>query len=380
MTLIPAFACDGGFVIHADSEENCGDFRRSVQKIIPQDMGRLRVIVAGSGIGVLIDSFTAKLKERLDSDSAADIQDVKRLMERRLPNFYSTDVANYPCADAEKLHKFIVAAFSPVDGKFAVWAAPYTTLIPVTSYELAGVEDKIYDHFAQRLYRPDMTFPQAILAGLYLLTVAEATSSFVRAPYQVAVVSSAGIELEEAHKVKALTERLAAYQKHVDALFLQCSDVSICLPDFEDLVEDFKKTASALHREHLDQRAAEMSIAELLTFDANPLRPIGHFTYNAEGKFSAIHDREEIAKLRHDFRDSKEFYEAMKNNFIVGQGQSHRLMACKTQSCDAGTFAGKLIRAENGTPIAVEGACPKCHQFQRQEFTQSSSQTSEQAR
>src|SRR5271170_1716962 len=149
VTLIPAWACNGGFVIHADSEENCGDFRRSVQKNVPQDMGRLRVIVAGSGIGPLIDGFATALKERLDSDNASDISDVKRLMERRLPHFYSNQVANYPCSDENKLHKFIVGAWSSVTEEFAVWCAPYDKLIPVTSYELAGVEYDLYNYLAE---------------------------------------------------------------------------------------------------------------------------------------------------------------------------------------------------------------------------------------
>src|SRR5271170_5809125 len=81
VTLIPAWACNGGFVIHADSGENCGDFRRTVQKIVPKDMGQLRVVVAGAGIGDLIEGFIDCLKERLDHDDAADILDVKRVME-----------------------------------------------------------------------------------------------------------------------------------------------------------------------------------------------------------------------------------------------------------------------------------------------------------
>jgi len=378
MTLIPAFACKGGFAICADSEENCGAFRKSVQKIIPMKMGRLDVIIAGAGIGDLIDSFTARLKERLDRNEISDIREFKRIMEQRLVNFYSTDVEHYPRSnpedESEKRHKFIVAAYSPDTHEFAVWSTRFTTLIPVSSYELAGVEDPLYDHFALTLYRPDMTFPQAMLAGLYLLTIAAATSVYVRAPYRLAVVSAAGIELEKESNVTALTERLAAYRKHVDELFLNCADVNICLPDFEDRVEEFKRTALALHREHIDQRAAETSIADLLTFDANPLRPIGQFTFYANGGLKAIHDRETVKELRENMEEFRRLHDADNPRMI--DGRDIRLMQCKNASCDGRKFLAKLIRPEDRTATAIEGTCPQCHEFQREEFKPSVSQTS----
>src|SRR6266487_229238 len=95
MTLISAFRTDRGAVLHADSEENFGSFRRSVQKIVPKRMGNLDVIIAGSGIGQLIEGFTGKLKEHLDSAHASRIEDVKHLVEQRLPSFYS-QVATSP--------------------------------------------------------------------------------------------------------------------------------------------------------------------------------------------------------------------------------------------------------------------------------------------
>jgi len=295
VTLIPTFACDGGFVIHADSEENCGTFRRAVQKITPRDMGQLRVVIAGSGIGDLIDSFTAKLKERLDRDNASDVNEVKRLIDRRLPNFLNIQVANFPCADDAKLHKFIVGAYAKT-GKFAVWASHNDVLIPVTSYEMAGVEDKVYDHVMRRFYRPNMTFSQAILAGLYVLTVAESTSPYVRGPYQVAVISRHGIEMEKEENVRAMTERLSAYEQQINDLFIACANTRITVPEFEDLVDAFKITASTLHRDHIDQQATRTSLKEIL--EAGPLSQIrGHIVVGTQS-YRVEHDRREIQKAK----------------------------------------------------------------------------------
>jgi len=368
VTLIPAWACNGGFVIHADSEENCGDFRRSVQKIVPQPMGRLQVIVAGSGIGPLIEGFATRLKERLDRDNASDIQDLKRLMEHRLPLFYRNEVANYPCPDENKLHKFIVGAWSSVTKDFAVWAAPYDMLIPVTSYELAGVEYELYNYLAQRLYYPDMAFSQAILAGLYLLTVAEATSSFVRAPYRVAVISERGIEMEKDPNVRAITERLVAYERRVNALFLACADTSIAVPDFEDLIDDFKTTASALHRDHIDQQASRTSFEELI--HGGPLRSVpGMVGFGPRG-YQVEHDRKRLTEARQNFRRFRERARAWEesagtNPNIVNAGDV-RVIGCATPQCGR-VFFGKLTRVEGSDPV-LEGTCPKCGKEYRLQF------------
>lgn len=363
MTLIPTFACDGGFVIHADSEENCGAFRRAVQKIVPQEMGQLRVIVAGSGIGDLIDGFTAKLKERLDSDNASDIADVKRLIERRLPNFLNNEVANYPCADEEKLHKFIVAAHSSVDKKFAVWSTHGNTLIPVTSYELAGVEDKLYDYVARQFYRPNMTFSQAILAGLYVLTVAESTSSYVRAPFQTAVVWAGGIEMEKSENTKAIVERLKQYESKVNDLFLACADIELGVPEFEDRVDDFKKTASQLHQQHIDQQTANTSLEDVLRIvlsDA-PLRNLprrGLFVVRADG-YSVEHVREKIREAMLEFRNVRLVHDALKSRKYLPQ-----VVACS--SCGKNFFA--QVEDTGAAHYEQETPCFHCGAVQKVEW------------
>src|SRR5258705_3355145 len=235
MTLISAFRCKNNRVVmHADSEENRGTFRKSVQKIVPQKMGSLDVIVAGSGIGELIDSFVDRLKERLDKDNASDVNEVKTLIEKRLPSFFKNEVANYPVPDDDKLHKFIIAAYSNDSKQFEVWASRHTRLIPVTSYELAGVEDAVYEHVAKKLYRPDMEVAQAILAGCHLFAIAESTSSIIRSPISIAVIYEYGMWMEsDGSRVNAIQRRLGEYEGELNELFLACADVGISLPDLE---------------------------------------------------------------------------------------------------------------------------------------------------
>jgi hypothetical protein len=302
MTLISAFKCSGGFVLCADSEENYGTFRRAVQKIVPSKMGHLDVIVAGSGIGELIDGFTDRLKERLDADKATDIADVKRLIENRLPNFFATEVSNYPAADEDKLHKFIVAAYSPSSREFDVWRSHGTRLMSVTSYELAGVEDALYDYNARRLHTPDMTFPQAILASLYLFSIAESTCTHIRNPFQVAAIWEDGIMMEKPEYVKAICERLGAYEDAVNALFLAAADTTIQVHVLKKKIEEFPESITALHRQHIDETVASLTVEEVVRSDGPHLkRPFGVVTMYTDG-LRVEHDEKVIEAKNAEFR------------------------------------------------------------------------------
>lgn len=296
MTLISAFKCSAGFVLHADSEENCGGFRRSVQKLTPQTMGNLDVIVGGSGIGGLIDGFTVKLKQHADNNQISELGPFKQLVEKRLAPFYSNDVAVYPTEDINKVHKFIIAARCRATGTFEVWGSRHTTLIPVTAYELAGIEDDLYDRVAKQLYRDGMSFAQAMMAGVYLLSVAESTSSFIRGPIQVAAVWERGIELENPENVSAAKNRLEQYEleKKVNAILLACADTSISVPRFDQVLMDFANSLSSMHRNHIDEQAHGTDSSYLAR--TNPIRLLPEaIGFGSGGKFAVIHDAQQIA-------------------------------------------------------------------------------------
>jgi hypothetical protein len=92
VTLIAAWRCHPeGIALHADSQEivpiwNGADwveYRKTVQKITPQKMGAFQVIVAGSGNASLIESFTIRLRRKLDispdKNSLTSFEDLLRL-------------------------------------------------------------------------------------------------------------------------------------------------------------------------------------------------------------------------------------------------------------------------------------------------------------
>ena len=301
-------------MLHADSEENFGSFRRAVQKIVPQRMGNLDVIVAGSGIGQLIEGFTAKLKERLDSDQSTAIEDVKHLMERRLPAFYR-QVADHPAPDEIKQHehKFIVAAYSKSDKKYEIWASRSTALVPVTSYELAGVEDVLYDHIAQRMFTPKMTFHQAVLAGLYLFTIAESTSTYIRTPIHVAAVSEAGISMDKQEYIQVMLDHLRCYERDINRVFLACADTSIPVHKLQDILSDFSANAAQMHRDHIDGMMNTLDWKDVMNGGPIIKHPIGVPIGIGSGmRMTVQHDAEKAKQEMQRIKEAREWAESMK--------------------------------------------------------------------
>ena len=304
MTLISAFKCSGGFVLCADSEENWGAVRRSVQKIVPTTMGKVEIIVAASGIGELIEGFSDRLKERFDNEGVSDIASVKRIIENRLPHF-AREVDDYPAiADdpTSKLYKFIVAAYAPLTRTFDVWSSHGNRLISVSSYDLAGVEYPLYDYHARRLFTQDMTFPQAILASLYLFKMAESSSSYIRSPFQVAAIWEDGIMMEKADYIKSICERLGKYEEAVNALFLAAADTTIQVHVLRKKIEEFSESITALHRQHIDETVASLTIEEVVRSDGPHLkRPFGVVTMYTDG-LRVEHDEKVIEAKRAEFK------------------------------------------------------------------------------
>jgi hypothetical protein len=73
------------------------------------------------------------------------------------------------------------------------------------------------------------------------------------------------------------------------------------VPDLEDRINDFKRAALDLHRDHIDQVASQTSLGELLGH--RPLKTLpGHITVGTQG-FRVEHDRQKIEELQARFKE-----------------------------------------------------------------------------
>jgi hypothetical protein len=275
LTLISAWRCPTGIVLHADSQETVGSYRATVQKLQPEFMDPFMVVVTGSGDGDLVQSFIVRLRRRLQG-CADDLQSFVVEAENELAEFYRSDVALSPLSPDEKHLKFIIAAFSPTTRKYDAWVSRNVILERIEKYELAGWEEPLYKNIAQRLYRPEMTIAQAVLAGVYLLSVGEDSSNYIRNPFYVAVVRDNGIHMERAAYIQEMGARLKNYEQLMNHLFLVCADTERLPSELRHILEAFSSDILSLHMKHIGEMIYRMLQAGIeKSNDAHSQIPLG---------------------------------------------------------------------------------------------------------
>jgi hypothetical protein len=250
VTLIASFCCRSGVVMLADSEENYGSVRKSVQKLDPREWGNFKVVVGGAGIGDLIDAFIVLLESTIVESGAESLSDFKTLVEGQLTAFYADNVSTYPSDD--KRLKFIITAYAIKSKAFRSWSTRHTTLVPIQTYELAGIEDALYGNVAKRLFVPGMTLSQTTLCGTHLFGVAKATSTYVRGDTSIAIINEHGVFMESPYYVGLMEQRLRDYEEHVNQMFMKCADTSLSPHRFEQGIEHFSRKARELHKAHVE--------------------------------------------------------------------------------------------------------------------------------
>jgi hypothetical protein len=300
VTLIAAWALADSIVIHADSQETVtmddgAEYRKTVQKIEPFRTRRYNVGIAGAGNARLALAFIEKLKRRLEGDTnSVGLRTFVELVEDELAQFYGHDVALCPDPEGEKEIELIIVAVATAASEYGAWVSENAVLCPINRNELIGWREALYKEIADRLYRPDMTIHEAVLAGVYLLTLAERTSNYVRGPFKVAVVRDSGIYMEPEEDIQAMAERLRDYDEKVHKIFLACADTSLHVSKLEDMLQEFADIVLALHKRHIDQSVARRGLAGLLKRDNSyPKLPPGSIvTGMADGRLVFEHDPE----------------------------------------------------------------------------------------
>ena len=245
MTLIAAVPCGNAFAIAADSQESIGHHRRSVQKLSPVKIGSATALIAGSGHGELVDTFIAKVQRPIEGRGVSNLLEFVSFFEEQLGNFYAADVAL--CPDTDKSLTFFVAASFPDRQECATWLSKNITLLPVTEPELIGWDEPLYRSIIRRYCYPGMTRPQAILASLYTLVVAEETSQYINGPFSVALIHPGGIFIEPADDVQRMTQRLKDYEEQMQRVFLLSSDLSTSSAKLQEHLVEFASSVVALH-------------------------------------------------------------------------------------------------------------------------------------
>lgn len=309
MTLIAAWRLSDCIVIHADSQETIvGDdaveYRKTVQKIEPEQMGNYKVIIAGSGVTPSILSFIEKLRRALNANAAESLTDFVRIFEHELSAHYDSDPSlQSPSSEGVQ---FIVGVCCLRTGEYNGWITQNATLCPFGDHELTGHGEQLYRETIKRFISSDMKIPQAVLAGIYLLTLAEKTSNYVRSPFDIAIIRGNGIWMEPQKYIGLMQDRLKEYDALLGRLFLACADTSIHSSKLKELLGGFSEAAQALHMQHIDRTMERLTWEEIIsTDDPYPRRPPGITTIFADGTGRYLHDPERERGVKARFEDAR---------------------------------------------------------------------------
>ena len=199
-----------------------------------------------------------------------------------------------------------------------------------------------------------MTIPQAILAGVYLQSIAEETSNYVKSPIFIAVVNGDGIVLEDKAYARRIEDRIKAFESKINQVFLACADTTISSPMLEDALDGFRQSALDLHRDHIDEIARKASALDFA--HGNPLRklPFVPMRMLDAGGFAVEHDREAIEQ---NDAKQKANVEWVKKNGIEFLEKTVRCLKC------GGEFDAKMP-CSGPHAHALTTSCPQCNEVQ----------------
>ncbi len=293
MTLIVGMSCSGGLVICSDTQETQGDQRVGVDKLVPFTAGDCQFVVAGSGHGELIDSFSpvlAKALAALGEDPSMEAVDSK--IEHTLKGFYYSDVAVCPAPPEDKQIKLLIAVSLPERNACRMWVSENIRLRRIETFEVIGYAEALYVQSLKKLYKNSLSLAQGVLIGVNVLTLAEETSIYIKSPFSVAVVRGNSIAMEEKDYIEIIAERLRLYESHLNDLFLACADTAISPKSFEDLLGTVVGEIALLRKNHLDaavERMLGIGLGKMVAPYAQI--PPGTFIRGlADGRSEAIYD------------------------------------------------------------------------------------------
>src|ERR1044072_7489437 len=233
MTLIAAFRYQHGFVVVSDSQEThyypsevAGapprEYRVQVDKVKPQLAGDWIVVAGGAGDdGPRIDRCERHLMREITGWQDGPLQDFE--IETRLTQFFSAHITAYP-----QQVDFLICLKHKDEKRVTLWQVRDDVVNPKDSYLLVGWDERIYDHEIRWLFRPGSWLNNAVLMGIRLFTMAEATSNTIKGPFRVVAVDKEnGAREYPPEIISELQRRVEPFNEALASVILNASDMSI---------------------------------------------------------------------------------------------------------------------------------------------------------
>jgi ATP-dependent protease HslVU (ClpYQ) peptidase subunit len=256
VTLIAAFRCqvngEPGVVICADSQETIGDYKVSVEKIVPRSVNHYELLLGGSGTGNLVDSLANTIERQLRRWPAAITEEhARQLLEDKLVRYTSTVVRAYQAELSEKRLDFIVCLREKRSGTLYLWKIADSIVEPIERFHLIGWEAPIYRYEVNRLYSKELDQLSAVVLAVHLLSLAGATSNYVSEPFQVFTINHQGAWPEPPEKIADLTRRITQVNNSLGKLLRDVPDFSVSDETFSNALELFLNEIFGLRNDTL---------------------------------------------------------------------------------------------------------------------------------
>ena len=256
MTLIAGFKCKDGYVICADSQETIKEdgleFRVMRKKLVPVNFGEFELSMAGSGTGPVIDGFIAKLRKDGKRLASSDLEQLAEWLHGEVKLFLKEQGIRVSKSD-ERM-RFVIGARSKSLNKCSLWSTAAAQLIEIDEDPvLVGFKDFRYEYAVQNLYHRDITVAQGIFLGLYVLSLAEQTSNYVKRPVSVVVIRDNGIYPQAKELITELHNRVQLFASHFEKLFLSCPDTGLQRGEFAEKLNEFVKSIVHLRKEYVEE-------------------------------------------------------------------------------------------------------------------------------
>jgi hypothetical protein len=259
VTLIAGFQCTDGAIVVADSQETVGNYRVSCQKISPVEAANFEVVIAGSGNGDLVDAFVQRIQDELENADVNTPREFKKFAQEQLLDFLRNEASLHPKKDRDM--RLMVAGHSrTLPALFGMWESRSSRLIPVQKYSLVGFEAPIYRHAVDRLFIEPIPISRAIPLAMYLFSLAEDTSNYVKSPVSIVIITGNSPMFSETKETIEDFEAMAqVYMAALERMFLVCADTRTSSATFSKQFGTFTETILRLRWDYLQAAGKRQS-------------------------------------------------------------------------------------------------------------------------
>jgi 20S proteasome alpha/beta subunit len=257
MTIAAGFVCRDGLVLFADTEEQEGYTKTSVEKIrTTEDDGR-SFVIANAGNGYLADSLVDRLFDALASTKKE--KDVLPAIRTTLIDFHRNEVALYPCDDSGKRVGLVMGL--QLSGDPMLLHSDATALRRVREFAVIGYGAEL-KYLAQQLYRRNMPLKHGVLIAMHLARMAREYVQGCGGESRVATLSNHKTEILHKFDVWADEQLFSALSDVYRAVLLSIPDCDISEEAFENCVNWFVEKAWKARSDMVQGREFNKEIKE----------------------------------------------------------------------------------------------------------------------